>query len=56
MAKKKTTAVIEYKVLIECHNQKQSFEIGDVVTKKDFPQAVIDNWLALEPPVLEAKN
>ena len=56
MSKKKATAVTEYKVLIECHNQKQVFAVGDVVTKKDFPQAVIDNWLALEPPVLGAKK
>ena len=56
MTKKKATAVTEYKFLIDCHNQKKTFEVGDVVTKKDFPQAVIDNWLALEPPVLGAKK
>lgn len=52
MAKKKT-AVTEYEVLIECHNDKKAFNVGDVVTADDFPQNVIDNWLELDPPVLK---
>lgn len=54
MTKKKVT-IQEYKVLISCHNNKtgKAYTEGDTVTTKDFSQAVIDNWLACNPPVLE---
>jgi len=57
MAKKKTTAdeTAVYKVLISCGNSDTGsrFVPGDTVTADDFTQSVIDNWLEIEPPVLE---
>ena len=54
MAKKKAeTAVKEYEVLIQCGNGQNEFAVGAKVTVEDFPQAAIDNWLRIEPPVLK---
>ena len=59
MAKKKTTAETavtkQYKVLRGCGNSETGAEFlpGDIVTTEDFSQAVIDNWLQRDPPVLE---
>ena len=54
MAKKKSeTAVKEYEVLIQCGNGQNEFAVGAKVTVEDFPQAAIDNWLRIEPPVLK---
>lgn len=51
--KKKPT----YRVLIACDNNATSkhYDVGDVVTDADFETAVIENWLACVPPVLEAE-
>jgi hypothetical protein len=54
MAKKKATSSKRFKVLINCSNKAgKDFEPGDVVTVKEFPVKVIENWLAIDPPVLE---
>lgn len=44
----------DYLVLIPCRNDNTGarFEPGDVVDESDFPAAVIDNWLTIDPPVL----
>lgn len=59
MAKKKEkTAVKVYEVLIACGNSETgaTFEPGETVTLCDFSQAIIDNWLSIEPPVLRERN
>lgn len=58
MAKSKTETIEQYEVLIDCHNNKtgKDYKAGDIVTGADFPKAVIDNWLALDPPVLKVVN
>ena len=42
-------------MLVACGDDKtgQTYKPGDIVTEKDFSNAVIANWLRLEPPVLE---
>jgi len=31
----------------------KSFLAGETITSSDFPSNVIENWLTIEPPVLE---
>ncbi len=56
------TAKIErYEVLILCRNDKtgKRFDVGGVVTSKDFKKAVINNWLeigVLKPAPRERLN
>lgn len=47
--------MMTYKVLIPIQSDRngKSYAVGDIVTEKDFPKAVIANWLKLDPPVLE---
>lgn len=44
-----------YRVLVACGDDKtgQTYKPGDIVTEKDFSNAVIANWLTIDPPVLE---
>ena len=58
MTKKKTTITKkQYKVLRPCRNNDvdpdRQYVPGEVVTDKDFPQEIINNWLIKDPPVLE---
>jgi len=52
-SKKKLYEGVLFGVLVPCRNKKKRFIFGDTVTSKDFPEAVIKNWLTLDPPVLE---
>ena len=38
-----------YKALIDCRSDKTGkvFPSGEIVTSKDFPKSVIDNWLKI---------
>ena len=45
-----------FRVLVSCRNKTKRFEPGKIVTTKDFSVAVIENWLKLDPPVLEVIN
>jgi hypothetical protein len=57
VAKAKTAETKEkvYRVLIPCVNNEtgKEYDFGARVTAADFSQAVIDNWLTIDPPVLE---
>ena len=47
--------VKRYEVLIPCRNDEtgKRFDVGGLVTSKDFKKTVIDNWLEITPPVLK---
>ena len=44
-----------YLVLIPCRSTKtkKRYDVGDKIQEGDFTKAVIANWLACNPPVLE---
>lgn len=55
MAKKKAQITVKYRVLIDCKDKDDNrYKPGDTITENDFPVPVIDNWLTINPPVLEA--
>jgi len=58
MTKKKTAVSVSYEVLIPCRNDKTgiAYIVGDTVKPGDFTTGVIQNWLAMTPPVLKVKK
>ena len=45
----------KYEVLVSCRrvSTKKSYKPGDIITGKDFPAAIIKEWLEQDQPVLK---
>jgi len=45
----------KYEVLVSCRrvSTKKSYKPGDIITGKDFPAAIIKEWLEQAQPVLK---